>query len=139
MNRRYFWFVIPAVGVIAVLLFAMTSLNDLSVFYYEPTEVADGVVDDPDERFRLGGLVEAGTVETTEAGVRFLVTDGKDSIAVVHRGAPEGLFQEGIGVVVEGTWDGAAFHSDTMMVRHDEQYRSDDGIYQTPEQGVSSP
>jgi cytochrome c-type biogenesis protein CcmE len=39
------------------------------------------------------------------------------------------LFQEGIGVVVEGTWDGTNFHSDTMLVKHDETYTSDEGEY----------
>ena len=37
------------------------------------------------------------------------------------------MFKEGIGVVVEGEWDGATFYSDTMLVRHDEQYRTEDG------------
>ena len=58
------------------------------------------------------------------------VTDGREAIAVVHTGAPQELFSEGIGVVVEGTWDGAVFHSDTMLVKHDEQYRTDDGVYE---------
>ena len=43
------------------------------------------------------------------------------------KGAPQQLFQEGIGVVVEGRWDGKTFYSDTMLVRHNEQYRTEDG------------
>ena len=49
---------------------------------------------------------------------------------MVHSGAPQELFSEGIGVVVEGTWDGTVFHSDTMLVKHDEQYRTDEGVYE---------
>ena len=38
------------------------------------------------------------------------------------------LFEEGQGVIVEGTWDGSTFHSDTMLIRHDEQYRTEDNV-----------
>jgi cytochrome c-type biogenesis protein CcmE len=61
--------------------------------------------------------------------VAFIVEDCDTSVAVVHTGVPPQLFAEGIGVVVEGTWDGAVFESDTMLVKHDEQYRADAGDY----------
>ena len=54
------------------------------------------------------------------------------SIPVIHTGAPQQLFQEGIGVVITGTWDGTEFHSDEMMVKHDEQYRTEDGEIYVP-------
>ena len=78
-------------------------------------------------RRRLGGQVVAGTVVEEAEGVRFDVTDGRETVAVYHSGAPQQLFQEGIGVVVEGTWDGSEFYSDVMLVKHDEQYRTEDG------------
>jgi cytochrome c-type biogenesis protein CcmE len=81
---------------------------------------------------RLGGQVVAGSVAETADGVDFLVTDGNTSVAVIHTGAPQQLFQEGIGVVVEGAWDGERFRSDTMIIKHDEQYRTEDGAVYTP-------
>jgi len=46
---------------------------------------------------------------------------------------PDGQVREGIGVVVEGTWDGTTFTSDNMIIKHDEQYRTEDGGIYTPD------
>jgi cytochrome c-type biogenesis protein CcmE len=56
------------------------------------------------------------------------LTDGRESLPVVHAGVVPQLFEEGQGVIVEGTWDGTMFHSDTMLIRHDEQYRTEDNV-----------
>ena len=94
--RRYARFVIPALGLVVVLLgFLLFNLKDSLVFFRTPTEVVT-------------------------------------TISVAHTGAPQQLFQEGIGVVITGTWDGDLFRSDEMMVKHDEQYRTDDGSVYEP-------
>lgn len=118
--------VLPVVGVIVVLGgFLVSNLNDNLVYYLTPAEaVADKADYDDGERFRLGGLVEQGSVERTDDGVRFELVDGGTSIRVVHTGAPAQLFQSGIGVIVEGAWRGDTFYSDTMIVKHDENYAS---------------
>lgn len=132
---RYWRFVIPAallVGVVAVLLF---TLNSNLVYFNTPTELVQDEVD-TERRFRLGGQVAEATVVQTADGVTFEVTDGRYSVPVVHRGAPPQLFQEGTGVVVEGSWDGSTFRSDSMLVKHDEQYRTEDGEYQIGDDGL---
>jgi cytochrome c-type biogenesis protein CcmE len=130
--RRYARFVIPALGLAVVLLgFLLFNLKDSLVFFRTPTEVVQEASPDAENRMRLGGQVVGGTIEDIPAGVAFDVSDGETTIAVVHTGAPQQLFQEGIGVVITGTWDGQTFHSDEMMVKHDEQYRTEDGdVYQ---------
>jgi cytochrome c-type biogenesis protein CcmE len=131
--KRYRLFVIPALGLVAVIVgFLAFNLSDALVYYRTPTEVLEEDRANLDGRFRLGGQVEAGSVAATEEGVVFQVTDGTNAVDVTHTGAPQQLFQEGIGVVVEGSWDGSRFHSDTMIVKHDEQYRSEDGVYEPP-------
>jgi len=125
--KRYWKFVVPAAIAVVVLVVLMVSLNASLVYFNTPTELGDQ--EPSDDRLRLGGQVVPGTVTDTTAGVTFEVTDGREAVTVVYLGAPQQLFQEGIGVVVEGTWDGAAFHSDTMLVKHDENYTSDDGSY----------
>ncbi len=42
------------------------------------------------------------------------------------------MFAEGQGVIVEGVWDGIVFDSDTMLIRHDEQYRTEDNVKYDP-------
>jgi len=131
--RRYARFVIPALGLAVVLLgFLLFNLKDSLVFFRTPTEVVEEATPSADDRMRLGGQVVGGTVEETDAGVAFDVSDGITTIAVIHTGAPQQLFQEGIGVVITGTWDGTTFRSDEMMVKHDEQYRTDDGSIYSP-------
>ncbi|MEN8234667.1 MAG: cytochrome c maturation protein CcmE [Actinomycetota bacterium] len=125
--KRYWKFIVPAAIVVVVLVVLIISLNSSLVYFNTPTELTEQAADEG--RLRLGGQVVAGTVADTETGVTFDVTDGRESVTVMHTGAPQQLFQEGIGVVVEGTWDGASFHSDTMIVKHDENYGSDEGDY----------
>ncbi len=133
--RRYRAFLIPAAGLLAVLIgFLVANIQENLVYYREPNEIVDDPEIAADDRFRLGGQVVPGSI--TEAGdtVSFAVTDGKQTVEVVHRGAPQQLFREGIGVVVEGTWDGTLFTSDSMIIKHDEQYRTEDGQIYTPDQ-----
>jgi cytochrome c-type biogenesis protein CcmE len=125
--KRYWKFIVPAGVVVVVLVVLMVSLNANLVYFNTPTELAGQ--EPGDARLRLGGQVVPGTVTDTTSGVTFEVTDGREAVTVVHLGAPQQLFQEGIGVVVEGTWDGSEFHSDSMLVKHDENYTSDDGSY----------
>jgi len=129
-------FVLPAIGVVVLVLGFMLfgGLGDNLVYYLTPAEAVAQRADFPDaERFRLGGLVQEGTLQETDGGVFFVVTDGDKSIDVVHTGAPPQLFQEGIGVVVEGSWSADHFESDTLIVKHDEEYISEeDGNYVPP-------
>ena len=133
--RRYWRFLVPAVAIVAVLVFLLVSLSGNLVYFKTPTEVTTEVVE-VDERLRLGGQVAAGTVASTSDGVAFAVTDGRIAVDVVHSGTPQELFREGIGVVLEGTWDGTTFHSDTMLIKHDEQYRTEESEYTPPGDGA---
>lgn len=121
---RYRAIVLPVVGAIVVVGgFLFSNLNDNLVYYLTPAEAVAKKSEFQDgERFRLGGLVEKGSVVRTADGVRFVVTDGDSRVAVVYSGAPSQLFQGGIGVIVEGGWRDDVFYSDTMIVKHDENY-----------------
>jgi len=129
---RYRAFVIPAVGLIAIAVgFLVFSLNDSLIYFKTPTELLSES-DNDNTRTRLGGQVVEGSIVETATDVTFEVTDGVEAVTVVHTGAPQQLFQEGIGIVVEGTWRDDTFRSDTMIIRHDEQYRTRDGEYELP-------
>lgn len=101
------------------------ALSGNLVYYVTPTELLQ---QHPvaGERLRLGGQVVPGSLHdaTGGGGIGFVVTDGTTRMSVVHSGSTPSLFQTGIGVVLEGTYgaDGA-FHSDTMLVKHGEEYR----------------
>lgn len=117
---------LPLIG-IAALLVGVIAFGDLGpnlVYYQTPTEVLAASEDLAEEgrRLRLAGDVENGSVQTRDGSTTFVVVDGRTRVPVEHTGAPPDLFQVGVPVVVEGTWDGETFRSDTMLVQHDETY-----------------
>ncbi|RZV41948.1 MAG: cytochrome c maturation protein CcmE, partial [Acidimicrobiia bacterium] len=86
---KYRAFLIPAIGLLVVLGgFILTfTLNDSFVYYMTPTEALDAKVEfEEGRRFRLSGVVVAGSVEELDAGVRFLAQepDGSTTVTVVH-------------------------------------------------------
>ena len=133
--RRYARFLIPAVVVIGVLGFLMVNLSSSLVYYNTPAEVqareASGA------NLRLAGRVVSGSVVEQESTVAFRVADCGTSVSVIHTGVPPQLFQEGITVVVGGQWNGVAFESDELFVKHDEQYRSDAEDYNRTDNSCS--
>ena len=73
---------------------------------------------------RLGGVVVAGSVAHYDGLISFTVSDDHQEVAVVTTKAPPQLFQEGIGVVVEGALrpDGK-FEAERLMVKHGNEYK----------------
>ena len=109
----------------AILLLVVGSLEDNMVYFLTPSELQARGAEVHDTPLRLGGQVKAGSVEWDAQSRRlaFQITDGSESVAVRSDGAPPAMFQEGEGVVVEGTYgtDGV-FHSTNLMVKHSNEY-----------------
>lgn len=131
MIRRYWKFLVPAVLLLGLIVVLLVNLSGNLVYFHTPTELQDEVAPSGD-RLRLGGQVVAGTVVTEGEMLLLTVTDGREALEVIHNGVVPQLFGEGQGVIVEGTWDGTTFHSDTMLIRHDEQYRTEDNQIYDP-------
>ncbi len=92
------------------------------VFFFTPSQVAANEA--PQGKiFRIGGMVEAGSVRRAGVEVRFMVTDTARSIPVVYSGALPDLFREGKGVVAQGALgaDGV-FRAREVLAKHDENY-----------------
>src|SRR6185437_5299002 len=92
---------------------------------FVPTQVADGKVH-PGEDFRLGGMVEKGTVARQPGSmeVRFTVTDLQHQIPVVYDRVLPDLFREGAGVIVHGRMlPNGTFVADEVLAKHDQYYR----------------
>jgi len=107
---------------IAVAIIA-SSLRDTIVFFYTPSEVAEKGIG-TDTRFRLGGLVEEGSVvRGLGTTVSFAITDTAQTLQVKFTGNLPDLFREGQGVVTEGKLDGTGtFIADNVLAKHDENY-----------------
>ena len=112
------------VAVLAIAsLLVMFALRDTIVFFHTPSEVAEKGLK-PGERFRLGGLVQEGSVKRGAGTVvEFAVTDTVKTLQVRYEGILPDLFREGQGVVAEGKLgtDGR-FVADSVLAKHDENY-----------------
>ena len=114
---------------IAVALFgaaiglALVAFQDNIVFFKSPTEIlAEKIA--PEQRLRVGGLVEEGSVVKTEGGTvtSFRVTDLTNTVEVSFRGILPDLFRTGQGVVAQGYWRNGLFIADEVLAKHDETY-----------------
>jgi cytochrome c-type biogenesis protein CcmE len=113
------------------------ALSDAIVFFYTPSEAAAKNVQ-PGRRFRLGGLVEQGSLKRGNgAEVSFVVTDMKKEMPVTYTGQLPDLFREGQGVVAEGKLDPAGtFEADNVLAKHDERYMPKDVADRLKAQGL---
>ena len=123
-TRRALWIAsgLAAIGVAAGLV--LNAFQSNLVFFLTPTQVASHEAP-RDRTFRVGGLVEAGSVvrEKDALTVRFRVTDTAQTIPVVFTGILPDLFREGKGVVAQGKLgaDGV-FSASEVLAKHDENY-----------------
>ena len=114
------------IGGLAVLAIAtalvLSAFQENLVFFFTPSDVAAQKA--PQGRlFRIGGMVEQGSVKRDGVEVRFVVTDTAKTIPVVYRGPLPDLFREGKGVVAQGTLgaDGV-FTAREVLAKHDENF-----------------
>jgi cytochrome c-type biogenesis protein CcmE len=113
---------LAGLGIAAALVLSAFQKN--LVFFFSPTQVV--AKEAPVNRtFRVGGLVEQGTLKRENDGltVRFKVTDTSNSIPVVFKGIIPDLFKEGRGCVAEGRiGSDGVFYADKVLAKHDENY-----------------
>jgi cytochrome c-type biogenesis protein CcmE len=127
MKARHKRFGIILTGMVGLGMATVLVLNALEgnlSYFFSPTEVAKGEA--PSERvFRLGGLVEEGSV-TREEGqieINFVVTDMAERVKVTYSGILPDLFAEGQGVVAQGRLGpDKVFVADEVLAKHDETY-----------------
>ncbi len=127
MKPRHKRLILVASGIAAIAAAGVLVLGAFQqnlVFFFTPTQVAANEA--PTGRsFRIGGLVENGSVKRKPDGVtvQFTVTDTVKSVPVEYRGPLPDLFREGKGVVSQGRLgtDGV-FRADEVLAKHDENY-----------------
>lgn len=104
---------------------ALTAFEDSVVFFFSPSEIVEKSPIDPDQRLRIGGLVEEGTVTKLQDGktIAFVVTDMAQSVTVAYSGILPDLFREGQGIVAEGHMNAnGTFVASEVLAKHDENY-----------------
>jgi cytochrome c-type biogenesis protein CcmE len=111
-------------GIAVGVGFALKSLDENIMFFFTPTEVAEGKA--PQGRlFRMGGMVVNGSVSRPGDGltVQFGLTDNNENITVRYTGILPDLFREGQGIIANGKLgEDGAFVAQEVLAKHDENY-----------------
>ena len=124
-HKRFGFVLAGLVGVSMAAWFVFNALDSSLSYYFSPTDVSQNKAP-KDHIFRLGGLVEKGTLERgKELTVHFVVSDGPNSprVKVAYTGILPDLFKEGQGVIAQGRLgaDGV-FVAEEVLAKHDENY-----------------
>ena len=113
---------LAALGIASALV--LNAFNSNLVFFFSPTQVLAHEAP-RDRSFRIGGLVEEGSLQREPTGltIRFFVTDLAKQVPVTYTGLLPDLFKEGKGVVAQGKLgaDGV-FRAEQVLAKHDENY-----------------
>ena len=109
------------VAVAAIVALVLNAFQSNLVFFYSPTQVA--AHEAPANRtFRVGGLVETGSVKMDGTRIQFVITDSAQSVPVRYEGILPDLFKEGKGVVAQGQLKDGVFVAREVLAKHDENY-----------------
>jgi len=107
---------LAAVGA-ALILF---SLNNKLDYFYSPKDLES--IEAPRGNFKLGGMVQAGSIKLNGTQTSFILTDFESSIKVKYTGVTPDLFKEDSGAVVYGYLDAKEFIALELYAKHDENY-----------------
>jgi cytochrome c-type biogenesis protein CcmE len=127
LKARHKRFALIGTGLAIVALAAtlvLTAFRSNMVFFYSPSQVANGEVPQQTS-FRIGGLVEEGSIKRDTDGltVHFVVTDLAKRTLVTYQGILPDLFKEGKGVVAQGKLNAdGVFAASEVLAKHDENY-----------------
>ncbi len=123
-KRRLFLIIFLLLGIGTAITLALYALRQNINLYYTPTQVERGKVPQG-QTFRIGGLVEKGSVHFADQGlnVSFIITDTARNVMVNYHGILPDLFRAGQGIVAQGRLNSAGiFVADQVLAKHDATY-----------------
>lgn len=142
-RRRIQVILVAVVALVASTALIGWALQDGINFFRSPSEVI-AEPPEPTEVFRIGGLVAEGSIQRGQGEtVRFVVTDGGESVPVAFTGVLPDLFSENQGMVGTGRYVNGVFEATEILAKHDETYMpkevmdalKEQGVYQEPSEG----
>ena len=122
-KKRRLYFVLAGMIVLSIAAaLVLMSFQDSLVFFRSPSDLVEKPISSG-RNFRLGGLVEEGSIDSQGVTHRFRVTDLNETVPVTFDGLLPDLFREGQGVVAEGSLtEEGLFVATNVLAKHDENY-----------------
>ena len=112
---------------IGLIVYASSTIASRNTIYYYTTSETTEIEISKTERIKLGGFVVEGSISKNDGFTIFTITDGNKDIEIVFDGFVPDLFQENMGVILDGVLENDTFFADDMLVKHDNEYVSTDG------------
>jgi len=120
--------ILVLVGIALVVYASVQIASNNTIYYFTTTEATTNLNVGNSERIKLGGFVENDSIEKKMDGITsFFITDGNEKIEINFDGFVPELFQEEMGVILDGFFKDGVFYSDDMLVKHDNEYISENG------------
>ena len=122
VKLRFLFIVIILIALILTVFLILKSLEENVVYFQSPSEI-NSTLELNKKKIRIGGMVKKNSISVNADEINFVITDFKNEINVVYKGAIPNLFEEEKGVVAEGILKDRNFFSATkILAKHDENY-----------------
>ena len=122
VKLRFLFVVLILITLILTVFLVLKSLEDNVIYFQSPSEIKISSELDK-KKIRIGGMVKKNSISFSSNEVNFIITDFKNEINVIYKGAIPNLFEEEKGVVAEGFLKDRNFFTATkILAKHDENY-----------------
>ena len=122
VKLRFLFIIIILITLILTVFLILKSLEENVVYFQSPSEI-NSTLELNKKKIRIGGMVKKDSISVNADEINFVITDFKNEINVVYKGAIPNLFEEEKGVVAEGVLKDRNFFSATkILAKHDENY-----------------
>ena len=120
--RALFIFLI-LISLTLVIFLTMKALEENVVYFKSPTDIKNLPEIEKLKKIRVGGMVKENSIQINDKEIFFVITDYKNELLVTFNGSIPNLFEEGKGVVAEGTLKDRNFlNAVKILAKHDENY-----------------
>ena len=122
VKLRFFFVILILITLALSISLILKSLEESVVYFKSPSDVK--VLNEiKNKKIRIGGMVKKNSVDMSNNGINFIITDFKNEINVSYSGIIPNLFSEEKGVVAEGYLkDKSFFEASKILAKHDENY-----------------
>ena len=120
--RALFIFLI-LISLTLVIFLAMKALEENVVYFKSPNDIKNLPEIENLNKIRVGGMVKKNSIQINDKEIFFVITDYRNELLVTFNGSIPNLFEEGKGVVAEGTLKDRNFlNAVKILAKHDENY-----------------